>query len=434
MTIYNIYRPPPGDSGTFYESDPMTIAAIREKRAAKVGEMRTMIQKAEQEKRSLSADETARFDALKGEVTSLEADEQRAAFMADVERRQSGDPVGDKPAAQLEQRVSLLRVLQAAMEGRSLTGAEAEYAAETERRTGRKAQGVFVPMSLFEKRAASTTSTVGELIGTDHRADLYINPLRDALLARRLGVRVLSGLRGNVAIPKYGTGLATGWVAENAAVPESNLDTDSITLSPKHAGGLTELSRQLIQQASPDVEQLVRSDFAFMLAKAIDSALIKGGGANEPKGVMSTAGIQTANLATLTWANVSAMIGKLESVNANVASSAWLVAPAAAGALRTTLKSASAGANYLLEGGRLGELPVYVTNQVPNTGGATPKNVAILGDWSEVILGIWSEVDILVNPYAETPYKKGNVLVRAMSTVDIGVRHPEAFVVASDLA
>ena len=411
----------------------MKLNDLREARALKVTEMRAMLQKAEQEKRSLTDAEKTAFDNLKGEVTSLEADEQRAAFMQDVERRQSGDPVADKPAAQLEQRVSLLKVLQSAMEGRALTGAEAEYAAETERRTGRKAQGVFVPMSLFEQRA-NTTTTAAALVGTDHRADLYINPLRNALLARRLGVRVLSGLRGNISIPKYGTGLSVGWVAENQAVPESNLDMDSITLSPKHAGGVTELSRQLIQQSSPDVEQLVRDDFAYMLAKAIDSALIKGGGTNEPKGVMSTTGIQTANLATLTWANVSTMIGKLEAVNANVASSAWLVAPAAAGALRTTLKSASAGANYLLQDGRLGELPVYVTNQVPNTGGATPKNVAILGDWSQVMLGIWSEIDILVNPYAETPYKKGNVLVRAMSTVDIAVRHPEAFVVASDLA
>ena len=231
MTIYNIYRPPPGDSGTFYESDPMKVADLREARALKVTEMRAMLAKAEQEKRSLSADETARFDALKGEVTSLEADEQRAAFMQDVERRQSGDPVGDKPAAQLEQRVSLLRVLQAAMEGRALTGAEAEYAAETERRTGRKAQGVFVPMSLFEQRA-NTTTTAAALVGTDHRADLYINPLRNALLARRLGVRVLSGLHGNVSVPKHGTGLSVGWVAENASLPESDMAPDSVTRPP----------------------------------------------------------------------------------------------------------------------------------------------------------------------------------------------------------
>jgi HK97 family phage major capsid protein len=424
---------PPGHSGTFYESDPMKLNDLREARALKVTEMRVMLAKAEQEKRSLSADETARFDALKGEVQTLESDEQRAQFMADMERRQAGDPVADKPAAQLEQRVSLLKVLQSAMEGRSLTGAEAEYAAETERRTGRKAQGVFVPMSLFEQRA-NTTTTAAALVGTDHRADLYINPLRNALLARRLGVRVLSGLHGNVSVPKHGTGLSVGWVAENASLPESDMAPDSVTLTPKHAGGVTEVSRQAIQQSSPDIEALIREDFSFAIARAIDSALIKGGGPNEPKGVLSTSGIQTANLATLNWANVSAMIGKLEAVNANVASSAWLVSPTAAGALRTTLKSASAGANYLLQDGRLGELPVHVTNQVPSTGGATPKNIAILGDWSQVMLGVWSEADLLINQFAEGPYKRGAVLIRIMATVDIAMRHPEAFVVASDLA
>lgn len=39
-----------------------------------------------------------------------------------------------------------------------------------------------------------------------------------------------------------------------------------------------------------------------------------------------------------------------------------------------------------------------------------------------------------LNPYAESAYNKGNVLVRAMSTVGVAVRHPEAFVVADDIA
>lgn len=50
------------------------------------------------------------------------------------------------------------------------------------------------------------------------------------------------------------------------------------------------------------------------------------------------------------------------------------------------------------------------------------------------MLGIWSEIDLLVNPFSETAYSKGNVLVRAMATVDVAIRHPEAFVVATDLA
>lgn len=402
----------------------MNLAAIREARASKVAAMRALLSAAEGEKRSLTPDEQARFDGFKTEVTGLEADEQRAQFMQDAERRMIGEPVGDKHAAKLENRVSLLRVLQAAMEGRALTGAEAEYQQETERRTGRKAQGVFVPLALLEQRV-NLTSTMPELIPTDYRPDQFINPFRNALLARRLGVRVLSGLRGNLVIPKHGTGLSVGWVAENQAVPESDMTPDSVSLSPKHAGGVTELSRQLIQQASPDVEQLVRDEFAYVLAQAIDSALIKGGGANEPDGVLSTAGIQTAILASASHEAITGMVTQLETVNANAGASAWLMDPTAASVLRTTLKSAN-GDSYLLENGKAGELPVYVTNQMP-------AQTAILGDWSEVLLGIWSEIDILVNPYAETPYRRGGVLVRALSTVDIAVRHPEAFVAATDL-
>jgi len=83
---------------------------------------------------------------------------------------------------------------------------------------------------------------------------------------------------------------------------------------------------------------------------------------------------------------------------------------------------------------RLGELPVYVTNQVPTVGTAPAKNVAILGDWSQVMLGLWGEVDLLVNPFDSTAYARGGVLVRAMATCDIAVRHPTAFVFAEDIA
>ncbi len=409
---------------------PLNLTQIRENRAAKVTAMRGLLATAESEKRSLNAAEQGTFDTLKSEIVTLEADETRANFMAEAERRMIGEPVGDIHGRKLESRVSILKVLQSAINGTPLTGAEAEYAAETERRTGRKAEGVFVPASLFEKRV-NTTTTAAELVGDDHRADLYIAPFRDALLARRLGVRVLSGLRGNVTVPKYGTGLTVGWVAEGTAVPEGTMAFDNVTMTPKHVGGFTEMSRQLIQQSSPDIEALVRDDLAFLVAKSIDTALIKGGGSNEPTGVLATSGIQTANLATLTWANVAAMLEKLEVANASAVS--WLTSPGVATKLRTTLKAAGI-AGYLAEGGRVADLPLFVTNQVPLNLTPTPDTgIAILGDWSQVMLGIWSELDILVNPYAETPYKRGGVLVRAMATCDIAVRHPEAFVVASDV-
>ncbi|MDH5824325.1 phage major capsid protein [Luteimonas sp. RD2P54] len=412
----------------------MTLAEIRQRKAAKTAEARALLAKAETEKRQLNADEASKFDAIKAEITDLEAAESRQQFVDDQERRAAGTTVvngnGGDTIAALEGRVSLLRVLQAGVEGRSLSGPELEYAQETERRTGRKAQGVFVPMSALERRVNTTTSA-GELVPTDHRADLYIQPLRNRLLARRLGVRVLSGLHGNVVIPKHGAGVSVGWVAENASVPDSNIDPASVTLSPKHAGGVTELSRQLIMQSSPDVEQLVRDDFAAVLAQAIDSALIKGGGANEPNGVLSTAGIQTANLATLNWANVLAMKAKADIANADATS--WLFNPTVASKFAGTEKSNGTGIYLMGDDGKIAGVQSYSTNQVADVDADPDTGVAILGDWSQVLLGVWSEIDILVNPYAQPAYGRGGVLVRAMSTVDVAVRHPQAFVVASDL-
>jgi len=409
----------------------MSLAQIRETRAAKVANMRTMLNLAETEKRSLNANEQSQFDALKTEIQSLEQQEARAQWLDDAERRSLGSPVGDKSLNALHREVNVLDVIRAQMEGRSLSGAALESHQESERRTGRKAQGVFVPLAALESRAANTTTTAPELIATNNRADLYIEPFRNALLARRLGVRVLAGLTGNVSIPKYATGNSAGWVAENAALTASNAMTfDSVTLTPKHAGGVTEMSRQLIQQGSPDIEQLVRGDLSYLLAQAIDSALILGGGTNEPVGVLATSGIQTSSLATLSWANVLTLLQKLDISNASAAN---IVASMKVKAkLQGTLK-ATGIAGYLMESGRVADLPAYFSNQVAEKAGAPATGRLIAGDWSQVMLGIWSEIDILVNPYAESSYNKGNILVRAMSTVDIAVRHPEAFVVADDI-
>ena len=34
---------------------------------------------------------------------------------------------------------------------------------------------------------------------------------------------------------------------------------------------------------------------------------------------------------------------------------------------------------------------------------------------------------MLVNPYMESAYKKGNVALRIVLTMDVAIRHPEAF-------
>lgn len=185
-----------------------TLQQIREAKAAKVAEARSLANKAEAEKRSLTADESAQFATIKGEIEALEAEEQRVQFLDEQERRSAGVTIvngnGDTFAA-LEQRFNLSAALNAASEGRALSGAEAEMQSELRQRHGAPQHGgILVPASAFGEKRANTTTSAGSLVPTDHRPDLYIGALRNSLVVKKLGARVIDGLTGNVSIPKAG--------------------------------------------------------------------------------------------------------------------------------------------------------------------------------------------------------------------------------------
>jgi HK97 family phage major capsid protein len=54
------------------------------------------------------------------------------------------------------------------------------------------------------------------------------------------------------------------------------------------------------------------------------------------------------------------------------------------------------------------------------------------GNWAELIIGEWGVLEILPNPYDATLFKQGGVLLRAMQSLDIGVRHAASFSTISD--
>ena len=118
-----------------------TLHAIREQRSQKVNEARSLLAASPQ----LNAEGQAKFDKLKSEITALEADEQRASFIEDMERKSLGTPV-DNARNELEGRVSLIDAINAQVENRAVSGALAEYGQEQKRQgiTARRG-GVLVP-------------------------------------------------------------------------------------------------------------------------------------------------------------------------------------------------------------------------------------------------------------------------------------------------
>lgn len=406
----------------------MKLHEIRQKKAAKVAEARNLLNTAESESRSLNAAEQAAFDGLRTAITDLEGQEQRAQFVEDAERRAAGEPV-DNSRANLEARISIVDAIAAHMENRSLTGALAEYNTE-QKRMGVQAKGVLVPHSLFEKRAAQTTTTAAGIVPEDFRADQFVGLLRNSMVVQSLGARVLPNLRGDVTIPRQATTSTAQWLAEGDTLTDSGITFNSIGLKPKHVGAITELSRQLLQQSNPSIEALVRDDFINVVSLAIDKALIHGDGVKEPEGLL-TAATGTGTLATLSWATILTVLQGL--ALKNITPNSWLTHPKVATILRKTLREAGLP-GYLLENGQLAGVPVAVTNQLAEKAGSPAKGRMIVGDFSEMIVGTWGSVDILTNPYAEGPYSRGAVQVRILTTCDMVPRREDAFTVIEDIA
>ena len=402
----------------------MNLPALKEQRGAKVDALKAILAKAESEKRDLSDNEQGAFNTGKTELERLERDIGNAEFLAEAERRAQGEPVnggGDKRFEAELREFSLRKAIASQIPGLNVdAGREVEISRELERRAGRAAEGMLCPTAVFEKRVVTTGLPAGgpgaNVIGTDWRGDMFIDRLRDAMVVRRLGVRVLDGLVGNVDIPKFKASATAAWIAENTALTPSDVQFEKVSLAPKHVGVLTEVSRNMILQSSPDIEGILRDDFAAQLGAALDKAAIQGGGTNEPVGVLGTSGVTdvpggTTGLA-LTYDNVVALIGAVAGANALAQGSlGFLTNTKVTTKAATTLKNtADTASNFIIPdpgSGTLAGYPLAVTNLVPsNLTKSTGTNLSalIFGAWSEMLIGYWSAFDLLVNPYEGVAY------------------------------
>ncbi len=413
----------------------MKLKELQERRATVVSEMRQIADAPKGDDGDLSNEQAHKFDELRQENESLEARIARQRSLEDAERNMQGTPVTgseDRQWGQARRDYSLTRALAGAAGLNVDDGREREVQQELARRSGRNFQGIAVPAEVFEERIESrdvltSTGQGSDLIATDHLGGQFIDRLREAVVVRGLGARVLRGLTGNVDIPKLAASASTGWVAENSALTESQHDFTKVSMNPKHAGAMTELSRNMLQQSSPDIEQLVRADFAQILAAALDRVAIKGGGANEPDGILETTGVTEVADFAATWEKVQELIGTIEDEDAM--GTAFLTHPKVRRVLRSTNKVSGEPEHGFVMDTRdsLDGWPVARTTLVPVTEGTPDTAPLIFGNFSDLLIGFWSELDVLVNPFESTAYSKGNVKVRAMMTADVAVRHPESF-------
>ena len=342
-------------------------------------------------------------------------------------------------------RYSMLRVLNALA---NPGDAAAQRAAAFERecseaaatRLGKQSRGFMVPNEIQKRDLNTGTATAGgNLVATDLLAGSFIDALRNAMVINGLGTRMLTGLVGNIAIPRLsGTGTAY-WVAENTSPTESDQTIAQVTLSPKTVGAFTDISRRLLLQSSLDVEAMVQNDLATILGLAIQQAAISGSGAsNQPSGILTrvtSSVIGGANGAAPTWANMIALESDVAVANADIGTLAYLTNAKVRGKLKSTSKVT--GQNGFVWDG--GDTPVNgyrtaVTNAVPSnlvkgTSGSVCSAI-IYGNFADLVIGMWGALDLMVDPY--TGSTAGTVRVVALQDVDVQLRNVVSFATMVD--
>lgn len=329
---------------------------------------------------------------------------------------------------------SLLRVLQHLNgDKRADVGYEMEVSQELERRSGKRSNGIIVPFGALQERAVMDTSgSSGNLVQTDVMDGAFIDFIRPHSILAKLGVTTLSGLHGQVDIPRKTGTTSAGWADLNGtySIPDSEMTFDQVSLRMKSLAGLSHISHKLLKQSSIDIEHQVRYDLALTIANEFDkAALIGDGTGNTPVGIINQAGIASDTYTTApTWADIVNMEGLIAANSADTRTMSYITTPTLASNLKSIEKSNGSG-QYIWEGGnepgvgRMNNLAAHYTANMP-------ANTILLGNWRDLLVGTWGGLELMADPYGSN-FSKGVVSVRAILDTDIQIRHPQSFCIST---
>jgi HK97 family phage major capsid protein len=448
------------------------LKKLNEDVGAKSLEIRTYIDTAAKEKRSIPADD--------GKLKQLETEYETLKNQFDVEMRQaareSGTPVdltkGEKRSVDS---FDLGRALRAQVNPNLVPfdGVERELAqegAKEAREAGvqNNEGGIMLPRSLVHRiqrgyrggqrelrdmTATGTTSVTGDQGGmtvatTPHGLlDAFYN---DDVL-EGLGMTSFNGAVGNLAFPRFVRATAPGHKPENGAADEASPTTAKLSLSPKRLPSYIDVSQQLLLQSSVNIQTFLEQSIIQEIRSLMQISLLHGTGSNDqPTGIAATTGIgavyaggaatngTNANGAAPVWADMINLKKLVAVANANAARSNYLFNESLMGKLEQTVRVASTDSMFIVDdraGGRIrGKLPA-VTNAVSSTlskgGSSGILSGGFYGNWADLIRAIWGGFNLKASTDA-TLDAAGLVRILGAVYYDGGVLRPASFAYCAD--
>jgi HK97 family phage major capsid protein len=371
-------------------------------------------------------------------------EEARGAILL---HRGGSRPLGNPPSAlglseNEAQRYSLFRAVRAVSENDwSKAGFELECSKALEKRAPerreRSARTFFVPLEVQERPnaglavaprgqrdlTAGTGSQGGFLVATQNMS--FIEVLRNRSVVMAMGATRMSGLVGNVTVPRQtGAGTAYWLSTEATAITEGDQVFAQMSLTPKNVGAYTEVSRQLLMQSDPSAEMVVMNDLARVVGIAVDAAAINGSGASgQPTGIVNTGSIGSVSGTSIAYAGILEFQTDVLAANALInPATAGYVCPAAVASLLAQRQRFTSTDTPLWQGNLLdGEVVGFRAMSSAQVAASR----LLFGDFSQLVIGEWGVLEVEANPYAN--FAAGITGIRAFYSVDVGVRYAASF-------
>lgn len=387
-----------------------------------------ILQNAKQDgERRLTAEETKEFDrnSLRMREIDMEIDTRKQSLLA------KGAPVSNK------ERFSLRRAILNVATRSSQTDAELsvmERAKEAHRGSGCDALMGQIHIPLAEERAmftAATEAATGVVIEEEQKEMLL--PLQANLVLSQAGVRMMTGLRGNISWPSF-TDVDVYWEGENTEAKDAGGKFNKGSLvSPVRLTATAAFSKQLLVQDNIDVEAFIRNRIAQRMAQKIEETAFSKEKLSEyaPKGIFTDA--TPAVSGAISWANIVEMETNAAANNALFGNLAYIMHPKLRGAAKTKVKDASGAGGFIAEGNGQGLLNGYkalATNNIATGLGESSDLYGIVfGNWSDYFIGQWGALDLTVDPL--TRAKESIIEITITMWANMGMIRPESFTIGA---
>lgn len=411
--------------------DPKDVAKLFA-RAAEFG-----VPAADVEKLIVDGKGRAELDALIVERQAVEVKELKAKAVKPSDKHMAvvdAQPLGGdkKTEQQIVRKYSVMNVLRhAAGISADVFGNKVDVGFEREidqecRKAGMgsvRGGQFLIPHAALAKRDFTVSGTSSASVASNLYAGDFIDLLRTRYVMGQLGVRFMTGLAGNVAIPKMTAGNTGYWVAESGDITESQPTLGQVTGTPHTCGVMTDISRRLLLQSTPDAESMVRDEITQRIARTVQIAVFQGTGADgQPSAITTATGINNPSVTqgTPTFAELLGFPGNIMSDNAEVDGQKWAFTGEVWQKLAATFTDGTAKAEHVLDWKSrtcLG-FPYFVSEDV----GA---NSAFFGDFSTIVVGVWG-AGLDLNLDTATLSSSGGLRIVGLQDVDVMVRLGQA--------